>query len=69
MGGKEIYQLLSYLTTDKKVAASTQNRALNSLVFLSIHVPGVGLGDFRICQRARKPEGLPTVLTKKVECG
>ena len=69
MGGKEIYQILSYLTTDKKVAASTQNRALNSLVFLSIHVPGVELGGFGIRERAGKPEELRTVMEKTVEWG
>ena len=67
MGGKEIYQFFSYLATDKKVVASTKNQPLNSLGFLYKHVSGIKLGDFRICQRARKPEGLPTVLTKTVE--
>jgi hypothetical protein len=69
MGGKEIYQILSYLTTDKKVAASTQNRALNSLGFLYKHVSGIKLGDFGIRERAGKPERLPNVMTKTVEWG
>ena len=55
MRGKEIYQFFSYLATDKKVVASTQNQALNSLVFLYKHVSGIKLGDFGIRERARKP--------------
>ena len=36
MGGKEIAEFLTYLAVDRKVSASTQNQALNSLVFLSV---------------------------------
>ena len=34
MGGKEIAAFLSYLAVERKVSASTQNQALNALVFL-----------------------------------
>ena len=34
MGGKEIAEFLTYLAVDRKVSASTQNQALNALVFL-----------------------------------
>ena len=36
MGGMEISGFLTYLAVDRKVSASTQNQALNSLVFLSV---------------------------------
>jgi len=34
MGVKEIAEFLTYLAVDRKVSASTQNQALNALVFL-----------------------------------
>ncbi|GAH18084.1 unnamed protein product, partial [marine sediment metagenome] len=34
MGGKEIAEFLTYLAVERKVSASTQNQALNALVFL-----------------------------------
>ena len=35
MGGREIGEFLTYLAVDRHVAASTQNQALNALVFLT----------------------------------
>ncbi|MEW6619898.1 MAG: phage integrase N-terminal SAM-like domain-containing protein [bacterium] len=64
MGEKEISQYLSYLATNQKVSASTQNQALNAIVFLYKHILQIELGDFGHIQRAKKPEKLPTVLTK-----
>jgi len=34
MGGKEIAEFLTYLAVDREVSASTQNQALNALVFM-----------------------------------
>ena len=34
MGAKEIAEFLTFLTTDRKVSASTQNQALNALVYV-----------------------------------
>lgn len=34
MGGAEVATFLTYLAVDRNVAASTQNQALNALVFL-----------------------------------
>ena len=34
MGEKEIAQFISHLATDRRVASSTQNQALNAIVFL-----------------------------------
>jgi integron integrase len=65
MGEKEISQYLSHLATHGKVAASTQNQALNALVFLYKYVLQIDLGDFGPTERARRPERLPTVLTKE----
>src|SRR3989304_1408702 len=64
MGEKEISQFISHLATDKNVAASTQNQALNAIVFLYKQVLNVDLGDFGHMERARKPEKLPTVMSR-----
>jgi hypothetical protein len=45
MGEKEISQYISHLATHLKVAASTQNQALNALVFLYKQVLQIELGD------------------------
>ena len=41
-----ISQFISHLATDLNVAASTQNQALNAIVFLYKHVLRVELDDF-----------------------
>ena len=64
MGEKEISQYDSHLATDQKVAASTQNQALNAIVFLYKHVLQMELGDFGHKKRGKRPERLPTVMTK-----
>jgi integron integrase len=63
MGEKEISQFISYLATGKNVAASTQNQALNAIVFLYKQVLHIELGDFGSMERAKRPKRLPTVFT------
>ncbi len=63
MGEKEVREFLSYLAMDKNVAASTQNQALNAIVFLYKHVLDLPLGDFSQFDRAKRPKNLPTVLS------
>ena len=46
MAGKEIAVFLSYLAVERKVSASTQNQALNALVFLYKQVLKISLGNF-----------------------
>jgi len=64
MGENEISQYISYLAVKKNVSASTQNQALNAVVFLYKQVLNRDLGDFGNMQRAKRPKNLPTVLTK-----
>ena len=64
MGEKEISQYISHLATDRNVASSTQNQALNAIVFLYKHVLKIDLGDFGHMERAKRPERLPTVMSK-----
>jgi len=63
MGAPEINGFLSHLAADLNVAASTQNQALNSLVFLYRHVLKKDLDDFGEVVRAKRPKKLPVVLS------
>jgi hypothetical protein len=64
MGEKEISEFISYLAVKREVASSTQNQALNAIVFLYKQVLHIDLGDFGPMERAKKPERLPVVLSK-----
>jgi integron integrase len=63
MGVPEVEAFLTHLALERKVAASTQNQALSALLFLYREVLRQPL-DPVDAVRARKPERLPTVLTK-----
>jgi len=65
MGGAEIHQFLSHLAMNDRVAASTQNQALNAIVFLYRKVVKKELGDFGDFPRARRPKRLPVVLSRQ----
>lgn len=65
MGEKEIEDFLSHLAIKENVAPSTQNQALNALVFLYRQVLGRELDHTIDAIRSSKPRKLPTVLTKK----
>lgn len=64
MGGKEIAAFLTYLAVQRKVSASTQNQALNALVFLYKKVLEIPLGDFGF-RNARTGKRLPVVLSRE----
>jgi len=64
MGEREISQYISHLAVKRNVSASTQNQALNAVVFLYKQVLNRDLGDFGNMQRAKRPKKLPTILTK-----
>jgi integron integrase len=65
MGEKEISQFLSSLANDSHVSASTQNQALNALLFLYQEVLGKKIGLVQGIVRARRPKRLPVVLTRE----
>lgn len=60
----EISDYLSYLAVIRNIAASTQNQALNSIVFLYKHVLKIDLGDFGRFERAKRPAKLPVVMSQ-----
>ena len=64
MGVKEIQDYLNNLAVKQNVAASTQNQALNALLFLYKHVLNIEIGNVDAV-RARKPKRLPVVLTQE----
>jgi len=63
MGGNEIAEFLTYLAVDRKVSASTQNQALNALVFLYKRVLRVPLDAVNF-KHARIGKRLPVVLSR-----
>lgn len=64
MNETHVQAFLTYLAVKRKVAASTQNQALNAIVWLYRYILHQPLGDFSGAVRARKPQKLPVVLTK-----
>jgi integron integrase len=64
MGAPEVTSFLSALAIQGKVAASTQNQALNALLFLHRHVLQQDLPWLDDVVRAKRPRRLPTVLTR-----
>ena len=53
LGKAEVETFLNHLAVDRKVSASTQNQALNALVFLYREVLGRPIGDLENVTRAR----------------
>jgi integron integrase len=63
MGRKEIADFLTYLAVERKVSASTQNQALNALVFVYKQVLNIPVDNFDF-RRARIGKRLPVVLSR-----
>jgi len=55
---------LDYLAVEREVAASTQNQALNALVFFYGQVLGKPVGEIEEFIRAKRPRRLPEVMTR-----
>ncbi len=60
----DVERFLAHLATERSVSASTQNQALNALVFLFREVLERPLGEMRF-GRARRPPRVPVVLTRE----
>ncbi len=65
MGAPEVSAFLTHLAVEGNVAPSTQNQALNALVFLYGPVLERPLGELAGVVRARKPRRLPVVLSRE----
>ena len=64
MEAEHVKAFLKHLAEDRQVASSTQNQALNSVVFLFKSVLKKELGDFSDFQRARRGMRLPVVASR-----
>jgi integrase len=63
MGGVEVENFLTHLAVQCRVPASTQNQALQALLFLYRQVLNVDLPWLDNLTRASRPKRLPVVLT------
>ena len=64
MGVPEIQAFITYLAVERNVAASTQNQALSAILFLYRSVLLMEIEFPTDVIRAKKPDRLPTVLSK-----
>jgi integron integrase len=64
MGAAEVTAFLSWLATERDVAAATQGQALSALLFLYQQVLGTRLPWLDELVRAQRPVRLPTVLSE-----
>jgi len=58
-------RFLTYLAIDRKVSASTQNQAMNSVLYLYKKVLNIEIGWLEDVRRAKRSLRLPVVFTKK----
>ncbi|TAJ98221.1 integron integrase [bacterium] len=65
MGEPEIARFLSALAQESHVSASTQNQALNAILFLYHEVLTKDIGYIKGVVRAKRPHRLPVVLTRE----
>lgn len=63
LGKDEVVSFLQHLAVGRGVAASTQNQALNALIFFYEHALKQPLGNLGEFIRAKRPKKLPVVLT------
>jgi integron integrase len=64
VGASAVKGFLEDLATRRRVSSSTQNQALNALVFLFKKVLGRELGEIEDFARAKRPRNLPVVLSR-----
>jgi integron integrase len=64
LGAPEVEAFLSHLAVDRNVSSNTQNLALSAILFLYREVLGSELPWLVNVTRAKRPQRLPTVLTR-----
>ena len=62
---EDVKSYLTWLTTERKVAASTQNQAFNALLFFYRHVLGREFGRMDGVVRAKRRKYIPVVLSRR----
>lgn len=63
LGEDDIRTFLTHLAQDKSVSSSTQNQALNALIFLYSKVLQIKIGDIGLVVRAKRTTRLPVVFS------
>jgi site-specific recombinase XerD len=64
LGAADVERFLSHLAIERQVSSSTQNQALNAVVFLYRAVLQMDLGDFSAVRAIRR-QRLPTLLSQE----
>jgi len=64
LGADHVRDFLNYIVKDRRLSASSQNQALNALVFLYKHILKIDLGPINETFRARRTKRIPDVLTR-----
>jgi len=65
MGKAEIEAFLTFLAVERHVAASTQNQALNSILFLYRSVLGINVEQMTDVVRAKRNKRIPVVFSQR----
>ena len=65
MSAPEVSQYLTHLAVERRVSASTQNQALAAILFLYRHVLEIDLPWVDNVLRARTPQRVPVVLSRR----
>jgi integrase len=65
LGAAEITAFLNHLAVERRASASTQNQALCAVVFLYRRVFDLPMPELDGLTRARRPEHLPAVLSRR----
>lgn len=65
MGESEVAMFLTHLAVERRVSASTQNQALNAILFLYKQVLNRDIGLIQGVTRAKRSQHLPAVLTRE----
>ena len=60
----DVKRFLTFLAVKRKVAAATQNQALNSVLFMFRHIIKVEFGDLKGTVRAKRKPYIPVVLSR-----
>jgi site-specific recombinase XerD len=61
---EDVKQFLTFLAVKRKVAASTQNQAMNSILFMFRHITKKEFGDIRGAVRAKRKPYIPSVISR-----
>jgi len=64
LNGEDLQDFLTHLAIEKKVSSSTQNQALNAIVFFFKHVLRKDIDPYIDAVKAKQRRRLPVVLTK-----